>query len=112
MNQDKVYDNAEDAMKDVSVSTDGDVIFFNLFTKDYTPKEYKQMLQNAIMHVYDANGDEIDSFSLLKYKDYIEFADTKSVMKVKLDSYIESNGVKTGVNLNMDMHHLLKQKNM
>lgn len=109
MNQDKVYDNAEDAMKDVSVSTDGDVIFFNLFTKDYTPKEYKQMLQNAIMHVYDANGDEIDSFSLLKYKDYIEFADTKSVMKVKLDSYIESNGVKTGANLNVNWN-LWKEK--
>lgn len=96
---DTVYDSASSALDNMIINNKGDLVSFNLFTKEYTPKEYKNMLTNATMHVYDSNNNEIDSFSLLKYQDYISYGKEDSNVTVKLNKYLGDDKTKTGVDL-------------
>lgn len=99
MNDSTVYNSAEDALKDMMINKKGDTVFFNLFTKEYTPKEYTNMLANATMHVYDAGNNEVDSFPLLKYQDYISYGKEAKEVSVKVNKYIGDDKIKEGADL-------------
>ena len=99
MNDSTVYNSAEDALKDMMINKKGDTVFFNLFTKEYTPKEYTNMLANAVMHVYDSSNNEVDSFPLLKYQDYISYGKESKEVSVKVNKYIGDNKIKEGADL-------------
>lgn len=99
MNDSTVYNSAEDALKDMMINKKGDTVFFNLFTKEYTPKEYTNMLANATIHVYDAGNNVVDSFPLLKYQDYISYGKEAKEVSVKVNKYIGDNKIKEGADL-------------
>lgn len=95
----EVFNNLDELLEKILPTKKGEEITFNLFNnKDITPKEYQYMLSNAKILVFDTNNEKVDSFSLLKYKDYTQFTDS-SLMTVKLNKYTGNDGVNTGVDL-------------
>lgn len=76
----------------------GDTVMFNLFTKEYTPKEYQAMLKKATIIIFDSGNNKVDEFPLLNYKEYVQYTDS-SIMNVKLNGYTGNGDINTGVDL-------------